>query len=518
MATNILDIADYVQDQGEKGRQRRVRDVLAGRAADAFTAETPDAQRTAVAEAIRSDPNSGFALSTQINADEDRRGRQIYNMARGLKSIQEKNPDAAAALYEQQLVPGLRRLGFQVQDTYDAARIMPVVDQVLAQFDTTGNAVQSTQIGADGFIYTIGRDGKPTNTGVRAAPTTQVVNQEGQVPFLVTTGRGQVGTTTAIGGSGPASSEPRAVPAQLSVASTGTIGSVDGTSDTGAPVAVSIAGATPEQNAAIGRAVDALRAAGTPDDQVDAYVAAQQARFTAPAAASGAPSAPAPARTPTAAETARATQDARNASDITAYDRMTNLVAQREAATTTARAGAEASAAQQFGTKDQREAASAARAKLPQLNAVDRGVTRIANALAALQANPLVGTGQFDRLISERTPEGQELSSAVAAIQTPLLSLTRVPGVGAQSDLEARLAAMQFPNLDVDEAVNANTLRDLRAFVTDLRGALNNVAGGAPGGSAPQAPAASEAAVPRATNPRTGETIEFRNGKWGPAR
>ena len=66
------------------------------------------------------------------------------------------------------------------------------------------------------------------------------------------------------------------------------------------------------------------------------------------------------------------------------------------------------------------------------------------------------------------TPQGQELDAAVGAIQNSVLALTRVPGIGAQSDLEARQAMLQYPSLDKAPEVNKRTLENLKLFMLDL--------------------------------------------------
>jgi|GEM_PF-5580527 len=501
MATNLLDLANYVQGQGELGRQRKVRDVLSGAAADAFAAETPEAQRAAVSTAIRNDPQSGFALNSQVADENTRRGTQLYNMARGLKAIQERNPTAAAAYYEQQLVPGLRRMGLEVPDTYDAQRVGAGIDQVLAMWGPTGSLVQSTYVNGNGDRVAILRDGTERVLGPNSA-TIKVVEQEGQVPVGVVTSGGRAGSTVAIGGGAPT----QAAPASTQVGST----------------SVAIDGVAPDRAKRIATVADSMRQAGYPDAEIDAWVSSQSDAAPAAAAAPAqAPATPALVRTPTAAETARATQDAKNASDLDNYSRMTNLVAGREAATTAAKAGAEAQAAQQYGTDDSRKAAREASAKLPQLNNAVRGLQRIDTALSALGGGILSDTGPIDQYAQRYTKQGQELEAAVGAIQNSILALTRVPGVGSQSDLEQRVAMLQYPSLDKNPETNRNTLNNLRLFMQDLQDAYRNVtSGAAPTASAPRTPvpAAAPDAAPRAKNPRTGEIIEFRNGQWGPAR
>lgn len=62
----------------------------------------------------------------------------------------------------------------------------------------------------------------------------------------------------------------------------------------------------------------------------------------------------------------------------------------------------------------------------------------------------------------------RELEAAVGAVRNSMLSLTRVPGVGSQSDLESRVAALQFPSTNEDPAVNARTFAQLKLYVDSL--------------------------------------------------
>lgn len=114
-----------------------------------------------------------------------------------------------------------------------------------------------------------------------------------------------------------------------------------------------------------------------------------------------------------------------------------------------------------------RKDALARRAKIPQLRAAISGMDRIEQALGKLNG-AFVDTGPLDAKVQRYTQEGQELEAAVGAIQNHLLSLTRVPGIGSQSDLEARIAMLQYPSLDKAPEVNRRTLQQLRAFLADL--------------------------------------------------
>lgn len=142
--------------------------------------------------------------------------------------------------------------------------------------------------------------------------------------------------------------------------------------------------------------------------------------------------------------------------------------------------------------------------KLPQVNNVERGLDRIEAAMKALDGG-VVNTGPLDQYVVRNLPSGQELEAAIGGIQNSLLALTRVPGVGSQSDLEAKIAALQYPSLDKDPEVNRRTLENLRSFVNDLKQQIQ------------AAPAQSTApTTQRAVNPTTGEVLVLRNGQWVP--
>lgn len=118
--------------------------------------------------------------------------------------------------------------------------------------------------------------------------------------------------------------------------------------------------------------------------------------------------------------------------------------------------------------KSQQERASNERAKSAQLNNVDRGLSRIDTALKGL-TGAFVDTGPIDGRIMSSTPQGQELAAAVGAIQNDMLALTRVPGVGSQSDLEQKIANLKYPSIYNAPEVNARNVEQLKAFAGDLR-------------------------------------------------
>lgn len=139
----------------------------------------------------------------------------------------------------------------------------------------------------------------------------------------------------------------------------------------------------------------------------------------------------------------------------------------------------------------QRKNILAAKAKVPQLQNAIRGLGRIDQALAKLNI-PGVNTGPLDQYVVRNTEAGQELEAAVGGIQNSFLALTRVPGIGSQSDLEARIAALQYPSLDKAPEVNRRTMENLKLFARDLAKAYEAAVTQGAGESNPDADGAPE--------------------------
>lgn len=150
--------------------------------------------------------------------------------------------------------------------------------------------------------------------------------------------------------------------------------------------------------------------------------------------------------------------------------------------------------------------------KTAQLGNVNRGLARIESALGDL-GGALVDTGPVDQYLVRNTEAGQELDAAVGAIQNSMLALTRVPGVGSQSDLEARIAALQYPSLSNAPGVNARTLKQLKDFVEELQGNsvdASDTLGDAPPPANPRGPGLPKASGPAPGTVRNG--YRFRGG------
>ncbi|WP_329759261.1 hypothetical protein [Stenotrophomonas geniculata] len=148
-----------------------------------------------------------FALDPQraqaFQAEGNRQQQQLFGLAKSLKQSA-ANPQMQAGIYRS-AVPFLKRsFGTQIPDEFDAASVMPIVDQVLAVAENApsmgvGGNVQSTYIDGNGNRVAIMRDGSqrvlgPNNASIR------IMEQEGALPYGVVTSGGRPGTVVDIGG------------------------------------------------------------------------------------------------------------------------------------------------------------------------------------------------------------------------------------------------------------------------------------------------------------------------------
>lgn len=119
-----------------------------------------------------------------------------------------------------------------------------------------------------------------------------------------------------------------------------------------------------------------------------------------------------------------------------------------------------------------------AKMRMPRLEAALRRTDRLGAAVAKIAQNPMFNGGPADAKVLKYTKDGQELAAASAQLMPELQALTRVPGIGSQSDLEARLASLALPSLEVAPEVNARSQAELKAFVEDLKAAYQSLLSG----------------------------------------
>ena len=136
---------------------------------------------------------------------------------------------------------------------------------------------------------------------------------------------------------------------------------------------------------------------------------------------------------------------------------------------------------------DERKAQREAQLKQPRLDAAKR---RVAGIRSALQGNWLADSGPLDQYLSGATNQGQQLETDIAGLQNELLALTRIPGMGSQSDFEARIAALPLPSPGKYPEVNRAALQEIETLIADLDKAYAGIGGWTPGEKPPDAGAA----------------------------
>lgn len=420
-----LNALAFVQQQGEMGRERRQQNQLNQLASLAYSA--PAEQRDSIlSQAASVDAGAAQGLEKQMAYSDDRRNASMVNMARLLTNAPEQ---ARAGLYRS-MVPTLSRFGLSElpQDYND--QTAPIIDKaaqsiVQAYQGANGNTIQSQKISDDGYIINTYRDGRMEKTQQKVDRQAWFRDQPGFAPEVVN----KDGTTIQIGGAPGGDAGPQ--------------GTTFTTSE-GQPFDVSLV-TDPYLRQEI------TRDPGSYGLVPDGARASLPSREMTPSQYNS--------RTrPSAAQDAAATERAK-------------LQAQQDFLPTELGIRTQADIAKTQGVeqaKSEQERASNERAKTAQLNNVDRGLERIGEALGKL-GGTLVDTGPIDGYLIAGTQAGQELNAAVGAIQNDMLALTRVPGIGSQSDLEAKIANLKYPSIYNHPSVNAANVAQLRAFMGDLR-------------------------------------------------
>ena len=116
--------------------------------------------------------------------------------------------------------------------------------------------------------------------------------------------------------------------------------------------------------------------------------------------------------------------------------------------------------------------------RLPQLAALDRRMERLTAAVAAISDNPIFSGGVVSEKVLPYTKEGRELNASIAQVKPILTALTRVPGIGSQSDLEARLDSLQYPDAGFSPETNEANAAEITAFIADLSAAYQSLLSG----------------------------------------
>jgi len=415
--------------------------------------------------------NQAAAIDPKQAASLQGAGDSQYNRLDGaIKLIDSaQTPEQKENAY-QQVRPYLAQFGQEPPATF--AEAAPQFEQAKVRIaiakQGSGQDLKSLRVGQDGYYYAI-QGGQLVNTGIQADPKTQLRDQVGIAPSVVNLRTGVASPLQAAGSQG--SSVPN--------------------SPQGAYIDPSLPPQVQQQ------IQQSLANGQEPPSQMAFNGSAPQSGLVAPRQD------PSQQITPYQQAQLGMSAEAQRRQDE-------QLELARRAADRADSADARAERAAQ--TKD-----SSNGIKAVQLQNVTRGIDRIDSALKAFDGS-LADTGPVDQLYQRYTPKGQELEAAVGGIQNSLLALTRVPGIGSQSDLEARIANQQYPSLDKSPEVNRRTLANLKQFAQELGEVIDarvQQSGLQTSSRVVDGPS-STAPVRRARNPQTGETLILVNGQWVP--
>jgi hypothetical protein len=398
----------------------------------------PREQRTSLLGQLASiNPQAAAAQRKQWSADDEMDQEELVNMARFIKSAP---PEQQAAAYSS-ILPKLRERGMQAPEWTPETQqtILQTVDALVNAYGggQGGDGLKSLREGADGFYYAIQGD-QLVNTGVKVPARNKILEGEG----------GYYG--------------------------------VDERTLRGAPVIMGGASLPAEDGTQI-----QMQEVRGPNGEVYRVEAGNQDAMGVGAAEAGiggpASSVELPRRDLSPSQYAQGPQQLRPAPKAQAQSELDRRIeiargmgATPDQLRNIALGSAAPDAAKQATAAEVKEA-TARRMKRPQLLNLERGLGNIEEALGDIESLPLLSTGPATGRLISQTPQGQKLDTAVGAIQESLLSLTRVPGIGAQSDLEARIANLKYPQTGNYAQNNQMLLDNLRAIIRDIGDAYRSM-------------------------------------------
>lgn len=181
-----LELASYVQHQGELGRQRGTQSRLAALASQAYGAPVQE-RRGLVQQAIGADPTAGFALGQSLEQD---RGQQLGSLSQKARMLvgyaKAGNQQGVQALYPQMAAEAQQLgLGQGIPQQWDES-FLPGIEQLAMMGGAdTGNTIHSQRVLADGRILNTYRDGRTEITDHVADIQSWMRDHPGMAPHLV---------------------------------------------------------------------------------------------------------------------------------------------------------------------------------------------------------------------------------------------------------------------------------------------------------------------------------------------
>lgn len=436
---SLLDLAGYVQKQGELGRQRGEQSRIASLASKAYTAPQADRQ-SILGQMAQTSPDAAVMQQKQFRQGDSDRMADLSRKAKIFVGMAESgNSQAVASLYPQ-IAQEARDLGLGDIPLEYSDAFLPGLKKFATILDgdqTSEVGVQSTYVDAQGNRVAILRDGSTRTLG-QNAPNNQIID----------TGDGFVGVNKSslsaapvmMGGGQQAAPQP-SLQAGLYQTPAGMVRIGDGL--------------TPEQQQA---ALADIQAGGTADN------VQLPARNVAPQQFGG--------------QQLRSAPKPQALSDL---ERRLQMADQMGATAEEKRrmviGGDSGRDAQRISAKD----ATTARQKLTQIKAARQQLASARQAFNRLKGTFSAGLGGNYL----PTPEGQAFDRAIRNLTPLITAVTRVPGVGSMSDYESRLQEASLPSRGTYENVTLQQFQDLENLLNTVEGGYNELLSG--GQAAPTA-------------------------------
>lgn len=437
---NLLELAGYVQKQGEMGRQRGEQSRLASLASQAYTAPRADRQAL-LGQMAQTSPDAAVSQQKLFRQGDSDRMADLSRKAKIFVGMAESgNSQAVASLYPQ-IAQEARDLGLGDIPLEYSDAFLPGLKQFAAILDD-GQAsevgVQSTYVDAQGNRVAILRDGSTRTLG-QNAPNNQIID----------TGNGFYGVNKGNLSAAPVmvGGQPQQ-PAQPSLQA-GLYRTPGGMVRIGDDL-------TPEMQQA---ALADIQAGGTAQNvQLPPRNVGPQ-QFGGGQQLRSAPKAQAPS------ELERRLQMA---------DQLGATPEEKRRMVIGGNSGRDA---QRISAKD----ATTARQKITQIRAARQQIQSARQAFQKLRGTFSAGLGgQY-----LPTPEGQAFDRAIANLAPLITAVTRVPGVGAMSDYESKLQNAGLPSRGTYEDVTLQQFQDLENLLNTVEGGYNDLLSG--GQAAPTA-------------------------------
>ncbi len=455
----IYDLMRGIQQQGEEGRQRGLAQLVG----KAYAA--PQEQRQSILNTVaqRGAPDMAMQAQQGFSKMDETSAADLAREAGMFVALAQSGDEPTIQAAYQQLARKAQQAGHPVPLQYNPS-FLPGIEKLASAGGAVGGNVQSTYIDAQGNRVAIMRDGSTQVLG-QNAPSNQIIDT-GNGFFGVNKGNLQAAPVT-IGGQAPQQPPQSYAPAPeitmqtlpgVDVPPGDEVAMLAAAQNEGQAYVPQANGGALPQGAPMGG--QQLRSAPKPEAPPAGYRYVGDQLQAIP----GGPADP--------AIQAQGNDNGRNYVVTTGPDgtiyRVNKLTGKADAVEG-ARGGG-ASLANLDYKKD-----SLGVQKGTGANQIERGLQRLETAVNTLSKNKVFDGGPLDQYVLGPTKLGQEMEQAGGSIMPALTALTRVPGVGSQSDWEGRLNMLQLPSVKFSPEVNKRAIAGLRQFITDLREAYRNV-------------------------------------------